>query len=378
MAPRRRPRVLVIDDQPDEVRHLQVDLRDQLTVSIVHPEDVQTEALAGIDLFLVDYKLEEWADLDRVEVATRKPLNGVAVTGVLRSHAPTEGESGEPRAFALHSGRLEGLSEGLPAERREPVLARALNLEWVFAKGQEYEGVPLPRQIASLAFAVQALPVSWPRGDLKKVKRLTAKFLGLEVKDSWAELAWADVERCHPPIHELSEHSHGLAFLRWLLHRILPYPTFLWDSHHLAARLRVTHESLVKALEKANRLTEALDPFRYVGQLSGFVGARWWRAGIERFLWELTDGYSFDEKVIQEQLRRSTGRRLQVLGLTQPIVALDSNYDVLGFREAMNSVRIQPDDWPAYADDAWTTLELASSDLSLKSKVISEDRDRLQ
>jgi len=42
-----------------------------------------------------------------------------------------------------------------------------------------------------------------------------------------------------------------------------------------------------------------------------------------------------------------------------------------------NAVRVQPDDWPSFADAAWMPLELVAQDKALRQLVVHEDRDRL-
>src|SRR2546422_7082713 len=97
----------------------------------------------------------------------------------------------------------------------------------------------------------------------------------------WSDQAWDDVESCHPPLHEMSERSHGLAFIRWLLHSVLPYPAFLYDTHRLAARLRVSPVTFRRTLERSRRLDRVLAAYRYNGIVAGFLGQRWGKAGIE-------------------------------------------------------------------------------------------------
>lgn len=373
-----KPRVLVIDDEVDEVRHLQVELQEDLSIEIVHPEDLTPDLATRADLFLIDFVLESWPERDAVDVVARKPRDGLAVAATLRSHAPTEGEPGSARAFALHSARLESLSSSLPTERREPVLARALNLEWIFQKGSQYEQIPITAQILSLASAVKTLPKAWPQDDQKKLQRIVTRFLRLASKVPWAERAWEDIEGSHPPIHELSEHSHGLAFIRWLLQRILPYPCFLWDIHYLAARLRVTTDTLRNALTSSTKFTSALEAYRYTGELASFVSPRYWRAGIEAFLWDVTGGQALEGDAIRKALKKIGGRSLEPVAMLQPVVCLNSDFTSLSeFHEAEECVRIHPDDWPPYADDAWTTIEMARGEPSLRSSVSSLDREKL-
>src|SRR5262249_33818449 len=151
---------------------------------------------------------------------------------------------------------------------------------------------------------------------------------------------------------------HGLAFLRWLLHRILPYPCFLWDTYRLAARLRVTHASLQSALD--SNFSSLLEPCRYKGALIDFLGLRWWRCGIEAFIWELTEGDPFEPQRVRGLLAQRTGISLEPTASLQPSVCVDENYQPLPEAcDPAEAVHIQPDDWPPYADLAWTTLQLA-------------------
>ena len=41
------------------------------------------------------------------------------------------------------------------------------------------------------------------------------------------------------------------------------------------------------------------------------------------------------------------------------------------------AVRIQPDSWPSFADDAWTTIDAAVADPELRAIVVAADRERL-
>ena len=61
-----------------------------------------------------------------------------------------------------------------------------------------------------------------------------------------------------------------------------------------------------------------------------------------------------------------------------PIVCVDENFEPIGdFFKRGVCVRIRPDDWPAFADQAWTAIETAVSDAGLRAIVVNEDRERL-
>jgi hypothetical protein len=62
-----------------------------------------------------------------------------------------------------------------------------------------------------------------------------------------------------------------------------------------------------------------------------------------------------------------------------PIVCLDRDYRITStFSDVDRAVRIRPDDWPTYADDAWITIELARSEAMLGAFVIEGDRERME
>jgi CheY-like chemotaxis protein len=366
-----RPTVLIVDDNPDELRPLENDLRRQVNVETVDPAEVTQQKLSAADLVLVDLILEDWIARGTPGPLANRPRDGLAVTIVLRSHA-TARKNPPVKAFAILSGRLDEVSPALPRELREHALARLNNLEWVFEKADAGD---LPDRIRSLAHAVQELPKTWP---LKKAGTLK-KVIGMNPDVPWAQRAWQDVEECHPPVHELAEESHGLAVLRWLLHRILPYPCFLWDMYALAARLRVSRKSLNDELGRNKSLRRLLSQFQFKGILSDFLGPRWWRSGVENFVWEITDGAPSDSESIQKYLFRRTRARLQPANDPHPVVCLDDRLRPMEtFYGPEQAVRIQPDDWPPFADQAWTTIELASQAPSLRMLVIQQDRERLQ
>lgn len=378
----RLPSILIVDDKPEEVRQLEELLRGQASTVVRHPQDVTNDDLVGTDLVLVDYRLQHWPERDEIYSLSLRPMNGLALAGVLRAfltHEESEeaGVSPGPTAIALHSALLKQLAGGLPVEIRVHAIARANNLEWAFEKSVLDSSLPpLSDQLTSLADAVCRLPNTWPR-EPESVKELAKEFFQLPSEAPWASQAWSEIEDCHPPLHELSTATHGLALIRWMLHRILPYPCFLFDEWHLAARLGVEHAGFHAALKNAN-FVDAFKDTQYAGSLSTFLGKRWWRAGVESLLWELTEAQSYDLELARQRLSERTGVALTVSRHSNPIVCLDAHYKALPtFCSADESVRIQPDDWPSFAEQAWTTVALAREHALLNSLVIGADRKRL-
>ena len=370
--------MLVIDDEPDKQRGFELELRPYVAVDVVHPEEVGRSHLADADLVLIDFRLKEWQARDAQSSLALQPATGLALAAVLRSHI-RDRQDHPPTAFALRSSYLADLSEPFPPEAREHLIARVNNLEWAFPKQQPKTGPELSRQITGQARAVRRLPPSWPSDAPNKRQETVRELLAVPGKVAWTAKAWHDIEECHPPIHELSKRSHGLAFLRWLLHRIMPYPCFLLDSYRLAARFRMSPRSLMRGFTRSRALRKNMDRLRYKGVLADFLGPRWWRAGVDSWLWEFTDGKPFDAEEIHKALASVSGGSLERASVPEPIICVDEKYLPLeAFSEADKAVRIQPDDWPVYAEQAWTTIELAREHSGLRAVVLSQDRDRLR
>jgi hypothetical protein len=260
----------------------------------------------------------------------------------------------------------------------ENTYARLHNLEWAFSKTGAPQGIDLAQQIASLAVAVTKLPRTWPHDNPEEMKGVVQTLLGLSERDSWTTSAWDETQTCHPPIHDLYRASHGLAFLRWLLHRILPYPCFLLDAYYMAAKFRATYSSFASALKQSNGLRTLLEPLQYRGILSDFLGQRWWRSAVESFVWDLTDGNSFDPALVRSRLAARSGVELEPCGPVQPVVCIDQDYRTLPTSFDIESVvRVLLDDWPPYADNAWAPLEVARESAALRALVASQDLGRL-
>lgn len=379
----RKPKVLFVDDEPETVEPLAGQVGGETDVSVRHPEDIGLVDLKAVDLILVDQRLTKWEARDELASPALKPTNGLALAAVLRAHAEGQAEEDHrPVAIAVLSGHLSDLSSGLPAESREHAIARVNDLEWVFEKAQresENRSGLFAVQVKQLASAVSRLPSSWPVDQVEETQKILFDDLLSLAQNVWRQTAIEDVLGCHPPIHELSRWSHGRALLRWFLHRVLPYPCFLWDDTYLAARLRVTKSSVIAALRSSPRLRDLLESARYTGVLEEFLGRRWWRSGVESLLWELTGGRPFVPEVAVSALKGlSPEVPLMEVAEDQPVVCVDDRFrPIEEFATPETAVRIQPDDWPPFADQAWVTIQAATANASLGALVIESDRIKL-
>ena len=353
--------MLVVDDRPDNSMRLALEA--EVEVVVVSPEDVTFENLSKASLVLVDYKLDEWQQASNLCLASRPP-DGLALASVLRRHLGhgrwDDEESAHRRlpAIALHTAELVDLAGHLPHENRHHMLATLNNLEWVFGKSDADRFV----QIVDLSKAMQGL-AEWLDADEPRLSQL----LGLDNEASSRLLD--DIESCRPPLHEMSDWSKGLAVIRWLLHRILPYPTMLIDSNHLAARFGVLPTD---ALQQS---ADILEDCKYKGILAHFFGPRWWRARVEQKIWEGTDGgYSSSEQLV-ELARVWLDPTVKGAPGPYPVVCVDDNFQsTCNLQPIGMCVRIQPDDWPAYAEPAWMEQDQIRHDPTLRNLVMREDR----
>lgn len=377
------PHVLFVDDSeladPLRLRNLFEPVG--IVSRLRHPEATIRSDLEWADLVVVDYFLSSWSERDETDSVARSPFDGLAVAATMRSALLPGLNDRHPGtvpdrtvAFALWSSNLKEASFELPTVVLPHVFARDNNLEWAFRRGdiESGEGV---NQIALLARAVTELPHSWPANRSGAEQQLFSMLSIEEASEGyWIMDAQTDVLACRPPMHELSARSHGLAVVRWILHRILPYPCFLIDELQLRARLRV--DSLTGGYAEAGELLDLLEPYLYRGVLSGFAGPRWWRAGVEDWLFNETQGESGSPKAVVEAAFR--GGAVARTRWLRPVVVIDGDLARSNvFAEVEDTVRVRPDDWPVYADDAYALRSAARDDPALAALVDPADRDLL-
>jgi hypothetical protein len=382
----RQPLVVIIDDE-DQGSFAEL-IRDLGVEAVaLSPDDLDRQLLTRATTVVLDQYLDVWPGRDRSRLPlTLKVPDGLGLAAVLRSHVEGSGVKTPPLqvpvAFVLRTGELNRLGAGLPRAAREHLLARQYNLEWVFSKGQEaLPNLPSPaRRIAALARATSTLPVHW--GPDSHDPGLA--WLGLPTT-TWTEDARWQIEQCRPPQHVVAERTAGLAWLRWFLQRILPFPTFLLDRTHLAVALGLSVTSVDDVISFGSPLSARLDEVRYRGPLSDFLGDRWWRAGVSHLVEELLE--------ITEQNGRGRiqavaagaanlhGHYIDAITVEDPVVGVNSDYTTLSVPlSAASAVRLQPDDWPPYADDAWAARDALSgedADPELLALVVSTDRWRI-
>jgi CheY-like chemotaxis protein len=357
--------VLVVDDRPEEAELLEVALSRIADVAVKHPSEVSGDDIIDVDLILVDYTLEEWPSRDLVEELTQRPADGLAVISILESHT-TSSATG----YALYSANLNKLSQKLASPHREHAIARLHNIEWAFAKSDDAK--LLSSQVVSLAKALKSASGLLLSQDAQTTRVGAQQLLGLDMSAPWHEQGWRDVERCFPPLYELSEASHGRAFVRWLAHRVVPYPTFVLEAAYVGAALGFSLPDVNREVPKPVR--DFLEPAIYRGALSDLIGTRWWRAGIEYILNDRRASLANSSELRASLTEEFGMERLDALEL---VVCVDDSYLPSAISPIQEAVRVQPDDWPAFADPAWMRIEDVMGDPMLTALVVEEDRHLL-
>ncbi|MCC7128506.1 MAG: hypothetical protein IT192_06805 [Microbacteriaceae bacterium] len=364
-----QPLVLIVDDDPSQEAFALSFAQYGVRARHVLPGDLDLSDLRCSSLVLIDEFIEDWPQRDPVRDKVGLYVrDGIALCGVLRSsvdnRGPDPNSTPKPKsvAFVLRTGHLDQLAAGTPAFVRPMAVASRHDLEWVVEKKSVGAG-----ELASLAKAVAALPTNWPAEPIS--------WLGLN-DQPWKATALAQIEQCRPPWTVLAESSAGRRWLSWFLQRILPFPTFLVDDHRAASYLGLRPSALDEILGGRSSLTEALTSAVYTGQLADFAGRRWWRAGIaavKNLAQEKSAGRMADE--ISRAVIELHGSGLEVLGLKHPVFQIDSNYMLVSQPiEITDAVRLQPDDWPSYADDPWLAGSLVDSETDLAKLIVLDDR----
>jgi hypothetical protein len=361
------PNILIVDDENGA--SFQAALLDLANTRARHPSEVELKDLRWADLVLMDYIIQNWPTRDALDELGQQPPNGLALAAVLREHVDN-GVSPEDHAytaFAVHTAHIGDISKRLQTTSRAPhIVARLNNLEWAFDKA---DASRFARE-AMLAGGVREVSACWAAVAKSGLDALTTELLRLPPGQKWTERALADVQLCQVPMSVLSAGTNGLTFIRWLAHTILPYPTFLWDEYWLAARLRISVESLRHALEQDSELSNQLRGLRYNGVLAGFLNDRWWRGAVNQFAWQLRASGASSAEEFHACLEQLAKGPLDRVTHTSPVVCVGRDLAPTGVVAQLEyTVRLIPDLWPPYADAAHAEIKAVRQDAQLRALV---------
>lgn len=372
-----RPAILVIDDDAKASDYRLVDdlSEREVTARLVHPEELTPDLLEGVLVVAADHYLETWGQRDRAPTG-QQVMDGIALCSVIRS--VIESANGTPHSvqqvsYVIRTNKLELLRGSIPSKMSQHMLAAHYGLDWVQSKVDDTEGQLEADRLSALARAVKSLPGDWHAVAPSESEQL-AQWLGL-AGAPFEAAALQQIEDCHPTAHRLAQQTSGSGFLRWFLHRVLPYPTFLVGDVRAALALGMTLDAFEALVESGADDAQDIIAAEYLGHLRAFFGRRWWVAGLE---------------AAAAQNRADRARlpgALSALGI-DPAVHLHSSRGLVVVLDGSlepstapipvgQAVRIQPDSWPSFADDAWTAIDEAVADPELRAIVVAADRERL-
>lgn len=366
------PNILIVDDENGT--SFEAALSGLARTRARHPSEVEVEDLHWADLVLMDYIIKNWPSRDALDELGLQPPNGLALAAVLREHVDsgTAASDHNYTAFAVHTAHIGDISKRLQTTSKAPhIVARLNNLEWAFDKA---DGTRFARE-AVLAAGVRSVSSLAAEGAVAGLEELCKRLLGLPGDREWTERALDDVQLCQAPVSALSAGTSGLTFIRWLAHTILPFPTFLWDEHWVALRLRISVKSLRRVLEIDCALARELQALQYEGVLAGFLGTRWWRSAVEQFAWRVRAEGAATAEDFHVALENLAEFPLDRVTFTSPVVCVTRDLAPSEVVESLEkTVRLVPDLWPPYADTAHAEVEQVRKDDELRALVHPLDR----
>ncbi|MDB5694304.1 MAG: hypothetical protein JWO81_3367, partial [Alphaproteobacteria bacterium] len=214
------------------------------------------------DLWVLDYFLGVQENTDE----TLDDENGLSAFEKWRRPL----KEGRPPTALVSNALEKVLAPGVPPARAH-IHARQVGVEWVGSKADLSALLALlsaSKQIrASLGSLDSPLEDEGGIADL-----LCAHVLKAPGKARWYRSAERQVDRARPPSLSIASNARGRTrlIMAWLLHRILPYPSFLLTRTHAAVRMGVTPDSFdrLAAGPALSILSKALGVAEYSGPLA--------------------------------------------------------------------------------------------------------------
>ena len=377
-----QPTILIVDDDISHARALANELRGSQVHPIpILPDEIDLNLLLSAQLVIVDHRLDNWPERDGLQNPAFRAMDGLALIEVLRSHVKEEESQSSPSpGFVLWSGDQEAFPnvDLRYGKRPDHLIARLTNLDWFVLKGGDMHS--RRRTLVALAEGFAALPVVWTEPSQPSLY----KVLALGSSEDWELSAREDVSACFAPFHGTlahvaKRHSEATPIVRWLLHRILPYPTCLWPLEYVAAYLRLEVPVLRDLIGQSQTdLAKQLDRVLYKGAFQSLHGPRWWKAGVAEMLWQLTDGNPFTAEAVNEAVGDAGNLSHGLLGGPQVTPILNEQFDPTDELMSVDDVvRVQLDEWPAYATLPSVRITLIEENPDLRDYVVDDDRGRL-
>jgi len=234
----------------------------KLRVSVVHPsnfdEYFETKTLSApddVDLFLIDYKLNE-VGLDDEQ---KYPKLGLTIAGTIREKLP------DHPIYATSAGTATSIVPENAISAAEAVFDRIVSTKAIINNEKR-------------VLLLDALYFK----RIKNVRRNDVEaLLGLLMPphESIAQLKLILPSELRDGLGESGNSTrNAVSFARWTTRTLLQIPGFLYDRLHAATYLGTTAESL-------RRNEMKLKAARYEGVFSETAQPLWWRQGLERVVY---------------------------------------------------------------------------------------------
>ena len=334
-------------------------------------ESAVLEALRGIHVVLMDY------DLHEEDTASSAPIDGIELLERFRAAIRTlqKAENVIP-LLTIYTGKYDKLVKELNCPSAPYLVARRANVDWVFEKGKARKGTEITT--CRLKSILSGFKFNFSQYGTDDQKTLIS-FLGLPEDSPWAELAVEQIRDARPPIQTMRSGLDRATLMRWLLQVALPIPGCFVNLEWAAVRMRISPERLADALHEftESNFSKLLDECRYKGELADFHPVRYWKAGIDHLIWELTQGRSLLNTNVSKILAEAIGDVIPTLDVEAPVLLVSPDtFEQTGeIGDLKNAVQIQPDLWPAGVDFPWVKISELKNDRELQEIVINVDRD---
>lgn len=352
--------VLSIDDDESEVKPL---VPVSLSLQVIDPN---SEALAKsladwlpkASLILLDQKFNENAD-----PLSLKASDGSSFVAHLRSWSRRNKTALAP--LVLFTNDAQSIENEIPSvgpaipldgsfEGKEHLFAPSLDVEWILFKVAEDASARIQQLVDGF---VSACGVAGKNGvSLHELEAL----LKLPADKDWTENAQAELRAARAPISQLDDNTDDpfgpTQALRWLCHRALPYPGFLFSDRYAAWALGISVEVFqsIAAMECATPWLNELKSAHYRGPLDQFLERRWWKAGIDYLVWEL------DNETLKQGSRERAWEVLapgsnvsRIYSTSGYVVSWTPDLNEQSISDINVCLPLKPPGWPAEALEPW-------------------------
>ena len=342
------------------------------------PHEIDSNILRdsrGIKLILMDYDLNENSTINGIYT----PYDGIEFLERFRAllRSPEFDEYKVP-LLTIYSGKYNKLVSELDCPSSPHLVAQSANVDWIFQKGLTNERTKITKKRLDAIFSAYDFDLTSNESDKENI---LYKSLKLKENLPWSEMAKEHLSDSQPPLKMLGTKTAHANLIRWLLQIALPNPGCFVKLASIAVRLHLSPKNLSEALSKqpAAEFFRKLKERKYKGLLAGFFSDRYWKAGIDQLIWELTKGRSPKIPEVSKLLFNQLGGEVPILEEDFPILlSCPDNYELTEHvTDIEKAVQIQPHKWPAGVELPWVRISEVLNDRELRALVIGSDRYRI-